>query len=223
MKNILRVLAVTAIMAVPLSAVEPASHDFRTSVPASGVLRLEVDMPASDLVIQNGPAETIEVFGRVTRAYRFHKEKARAQQIVDASSVRVDLKGSRAILRRQFGPGAKGRSAQGGNTQFRVTVRVPAGTHVEVHQKAGDVKVAGSFGDIDVKMRAGDVSISTPKRNVRELLATTSVGEVNTNLGDRMVSKQGVFPGRTHYLNEGGRSMVSVDLMAGEVDIVLTQ
>jgi hypothetical protein len=94
---------------------------------------------------------------------------------------------------------------------------------VEVHQKAGEVKVAGSFGDIDVKMRAGEVTINTPKRNVRELLASTSVGEVHTNLGDRLVSKQGVFPGRTHYLNEGGRSMVSVDLMAGEVDIVLTQ
>jgi hypothetical protein len=218
------ILSALLLTGAAFAAEQPkAVHQLAFTASVPGALRLEIDMPAVDLVIENGPEGMIGIEGTVERRVRRQKDHARAQQIVDASSVRIDVQGSRAFLRRTFDKGAQGRSAQGGKTRFRLHLRVPSGINIEMNQKAGEVTLAGSFGDIDIHLNAGEVSLRIPKRSVRELLADVKVGEVNTNLGDRIIQKEGLFAGKTHFFNEGGRFVVNVGVLAGEVDIELTR
>jgi len=220
-KSIL-VLALAAFVFTPAAFAKPkVSRNFSISAPASGVLRLVIDIPASELTIENGPAGELAALGTVTREYRKPNDIRKAQQIVDAASVRFDIQGTRAILRRQFGANAKGRRAQSHNTEFNVRVRVPRGTHLEVRQTAGQVTVKGDFGDTDIAMRAGDVSVTMPKSAIRELFARARVGDVKTDIGDRVITREGILSGATHYFLEGGRSLLSVKLTTGNVDIRL--
>jgi hypothetical protein len=218
-----------AILAALLLSPAVRADDDRRAVRQIGLLssvpdalRLQVDMPASELFIENGPPGVIEISGTVERKFRREKDRDRAQQIANATSVKVQLQGSRAFLRRDFGPEARGRSARSGDTEFRLRLKVPVGMHVEVQQRAGDVRMAGRFGDIDINMRAGAVDLRIPKAPVRELYADVKVGEVKTNLGDRIIEKEGILAGRTTYRNDAGAHRVSVALLAGEVHIELT-
>jgi hypothetical protein len=94
---------------------------------------------------------------------------------------------------------------------------------VEFETSAGEVDVAGSFGDIDIELRAGEVDVKIPRASVRELTASCRVGEVRANLGHEVVTREGLFPGRTKYFNAAGRSHVNVHVTAGEVDVTLTR
>ena len=79
------------------------------------------------------------------------------------------------------------------------------------------------FGDINVELNAGEVSLKIPKGSVRELLADVKVGELTTNLGDRIVEKQGVMAGKMHFFNESSGGVVKVGVLAGDVEIELTR
>ncbi|HVT46028.1 MAG TPA: hypothetical protein VMT00_16750 [Thermoanaerobaculia bacterium] len=224
MRNIAILFFLTTLASAASAASESlVTREFRSSVPRSGTLRLVIDLPPSEVTIGNGPSGTIEAFGTVSRAYGKAADIAVAQQIVDDSSVRIDIQGTRAIIRRHLGPAAQGRRARRTKSDFKVTLLVPEGMHVELRQKAGEVKIAGAFGNILVRMRAGDVSIAVPKRTIKELIASVRVGDVTTNLGDRIISREGFFAGKTHFFNEGGNSILDVRLTAGNVDINLTE
>jgi hypothetical protein len=185
-------------------------------------LRLVVDVPQSELIIQNGPAGTIEASGTVSREYRLEEDAPRAQAIANASSVHIDVRGTRAHVSRAFGAAAEGRRAQNSKTKFHVVVKIPRGMHVEVVQNTGAVTLDGSFGNVQVDMRAGEIQLTVPKSTVRELTAKATVGDVTTNLGDRTISKQGIFAGATHYLNQAGHSFINLNLLAGDIDIKLS-
>jgi len=72
-------------------------------------------------------------------------------------------------------------------------------------------------------MRAGEVNLRVPRAKVRELNASCRVGEVRTNLGTEVVTREGLFPGRTHFFNAAGKAHVNAHVTAGEVDVTLTQ
>lgn len=195
--------------------------DFTASV--EGALRLEMNMATNSLVIENGPPGVIEISGTVERAWGREKHRARAEEIVSDAGVRVQMKGSRAVISRNFGPKAQGRSAQSGKTEYRLKLRVPRGMHIQIDQNAGSVALAGMFGDVNVELNAGEVSLKTPKSSVRELLADVKVGELTTNLGDRLVEKEGIMAGKMHFFNEGSGGVVKVGVLAGDVKIELTR
>lgn len=225
MRQSIRAAVAVILFAAAVSAAEPQravrNIDFTASIP--GALRLQMDMPADQLVIENGPPGVIEVSGTVERAWRRAKDRARAEEIVADAGVRVQMKGSRAVISRNFGPKAKGRSAQGSKTEFRLKLRVPPGMNIQIDQTSGDITVAGIFGDIDVRLNAGEVKVKVPKRSVRELLADVKVGELTTNLGDRIVQKEGIMAGKMHFFNEGTGGVVKVGVLAGDVQIDLTR
>lgn len=221
MKNLVLALAVSLIPALA-SAQQEAKHQFRTSVPVGNALRLVVDVPQSSLLVQNGPAERIEAYGTVIREYKKDRDSARAQEIADASSVHIEVRGTRAYVTRAFGAGAEGRKAQNSKTYFQVVVRIPKGMHVEVIQNTGAVSLDGSFGNVQVDMRAGEIELKVPKATVRELVAKATVGDVTTNLGDRVIHKQGVLAGKTQYLNQAGHSFINLSVLAGDIDIQLS-
>jgi hypothetical protein len=197
-------------------------HDLRVVQPRGGILRLVVVVPVAEVSVVNGTEDSVEVTGVAKREYDDAGEIRDAQKIVDDASISIDITGSRAIVRQKLGPLA-GSWRNRRNISLALTVRIPKGMHLEVQQKGGDVTIDGEFGDIDVQLRVGNVKITTPKKNVKELSAGTKVGEVSTDIGDRVITREGVLPGTTQFFNDGGASTLHVRVRVGNVDIKLTR
>lgn len=105
---------------------------------------------------------------------------------------------------------------------FRLQLTVPEGMPIELDQRFGEVEMTGVFGDTTIEMKAGEVRINTPRRAIKELSARAHIGEVSTNLGRKVITKEGIFAGSTEYFNERGHSSLVVNLAVGEINIVLT-
>jgi hypothetical protein len=201
-------------------ATNTATHAFETATEARGVLRVILELPAGEVKIVNGPANRISIRGTATKEYRKEKEAARAQRVADATSMNVAIHGSRAVLTPQFDRRIE-RGRRDRDTVMKLEIAVPKNVHLEVRQKVGELDVDGDFGDITVGMRVGEVTIRVPKRSVRELNARTRIGEVRTNMGDRVVTREGFFPLGTEFFNEGGHALLKVALGIGEIRIDL--
>ena len=108
-------------------------------------------------------------------------------------------------------------------TGIDLLLELPPGVDVEFDTSAGEVDIAGDFGDLFVDLRAGEVDVRVPRAKVREMNASCRIGEVRTNLGTEVVTKEGILPGRTHFFNPKGKSHVNLHVTAGEVDVTLVQ
>jgi hypothetical protein len=102
-------------------------------------------------------------------------------------------------------------------------IDLPPGIDVKFETSAGEVDIAGSFGDIDVDLGAGEIDVRVPRAAVRELKASCRIGEVRTNLGTEIVTKEGILPGRTSFFNASGKTHVHLHTTVGEVDVTLTR
>lgn len=212
---------VALVLALPAVAAQTTvKHDFRSAISSEGVSGIIIDLDSADVEVTTGTTSTIETWGTIEKRYRKTTQIGAAQTAVDASEIGIRLTGPRAILEKRFGTGAATRSARA-DLVYKVHVRVPAGTNVEVRQKNGDIRILGSLGDVIVRLNSGTVSIESPKSRVKEVFARARAGKVTTNLGDRLVSSKGLFAGATHYYNAGGRGTISVMLRFGDIDIVL--
>ena len=205
----------------PLLAAD-AEHAFQNAIARGGVKRVVIDIPTGSFTIRNGSAERLALSGIASRDYDSTKERAWAQRVVDDTSVEFYVSGAEAIVRRKFGRNAQSWRAQK-FTGLDLRLELPPGIDVSFETTAGEVDVAGDFGDIDIDLTAGEVDVKVPKARVKEVSASCRVGEVRTNFGREIVSKEGVFPGRTKYFNAAGRTHVNVHVTAGEVDVTLTQ
>jgi len=157
-----------------------------------------------------------------SRDYDGPKEALWAQKVVNDTSVEIVVNGAEAIVRRKFAKNAQSFRAQK-FTGIDLRLDLPPGMDVDFDTAAGEIDMAGNFGDIDVDLRAGEVDIRTPRSRVRELNASCRVGEVRTHLGNEIVTREGLFPGKTHFFNAAGTAHVNVHVTAGEVDVTLTQ
>src|SRR5258706_500091 len=99
---------------------------------------------------------------------------------------------------------------------FAMAIEVPSGADLDVETHFGEVHLEGTFGNVDVDMNAGEIHMTTPRASVRELAASCRVGEVHANLGDKIVDREGLFPGTTHFTNpNGGKGDVRLHVTAG--------
>ena len=211
-----------ALLAALTAAAGDVEHKFQSVVPRGQVQRVLIDIPAGSFTIRNGAAGHIGVSGVASRDYDSARERAWAQKVVNDTSVEVYVSGNEAVVRRKFGRHADSWRAQK-FTGIDLRLDLPPGVDIEFDTTAGEVDVAGDFGDVTVDLRAGEVDVRLPRAKVRELNASCRVGEVRANLGTEIVSKEGLFPGRTHYFNARGKTHVNVHVTAGEVDITLVQ
>lgn len=199
-----------------------AEHSFQATAPRGKVERVVIDIPFGTFTIRNGSADRIALSGIASRDYDSAKEAKWAQEVVDDTSVEIYVNGPEAILRRKFGKKADSFRARK-FTGLDLRIELPAGVDVAFETSAGEVDLAGNYGNIDIDLRAGEVDLRIPKAAVRELKASCRVGEVRTHLGREVVTREGVFPGATKYFNAAGKNQVTVHVTAGEVDITLTQ
>lgn len=214
-------LAATLLASAPLLAAD-AEHKFQSVVPRGRVQRVVIDIPAGVFTIRNGAADRIAVSGIASRDYDSPRERAWAQRVVEDTSVEVYINGAEAVVRRKFGRNASSWRAQK-FTGIDLRLDLPPGVDVEFDTTAGEVDIAGDFGDVSVDLRAGEVDVRVPRAKVREVNASCRIGEVRTNLGTEVITREGILPGRTRFFNAAGRSHVNVHVTAGEVDVTLTQ
>jgi hypothetical protein len=220
MRNALLLSA--ALLAASAAFADDVEHKFQSVVPRGQVQRVVIDIPTGSFTIRNGAATHIGLSGVASRDYDGPRERAWAQKVVDATSVEVYVNGPEAIVRRKFGRNADNWRAQK-FTGIDLRLDLPPGVDVMFDTTAGEVDLAGDFGDVTVDLRAGEVDLRLPRARVRELNASCRIGEVRANLGTEVVSKEGILPGRTHYFNAKGKTHVNVHVTAGEVDVTLVQ
>lgn len=211
-----------ALLLAPVLVADDVEHAFKTSVPRGNVKRVVIDIPFGSFDVRNGAANTLSLSGVASRDYDGHNERIWAQRVVDDTSVEIYVSGSDAIIRRKFGRNASSWRARK-FTGIELRVDLPPGVDVEFETSAGEIELAGTFGNIDIDLRAGEVEIRVPRSTVRELRASCRIGEVRTNLGTEVVTREGILPGRTKYYNSAGKSHVDVHTTVGEVDVTLTQ
>jgi hypothetical protein len=197
-------------------------HAFQSSVPRGEIQRVVIDVPFGAFKVRNGPSNRLALSGIASRDYDGKKEKEWAQKVVDDTSVEFYVNGTSAIVKRKFGKNAQSWRAMK-FTGVDLVIELPPGVDVQFETSAGEIEMTGTFGDIDIDLRAGEVDVRIPRAGVRDLHASCRVGEVRTNLGTEIVTREGILPGRTKYFNAGGTSHVNVHVTAGEVDVTLTQ
>jgi hypothetical protein len=216
------VFAVTLLAATSVFADPDVEHKFQSVVPRGQVQRVLIDIPHGSFTIRNGAPGHIGVSGVASRDYDGQHERIWAQKVVNDTSVEVYVNGGEAIVRRKFGQNADSWRAQK-FTGIDLRLDLPAGVDIEFNTTAGEVDVNGDFGDVSIDLRAGEIDVRVPRGKVREMNASCRVGEVRTNLGTEVITKEGLLPGRTHYFNPKGTSHVNVHVTAGEVDVTLVQ
>jgi hypothetical protein len=216
------ILATTVLLLLATTAFaeRQVAHQFVSEAPGGSVRRVVIDIPAGSLKIRNGDSAMIRVSGTARRGYDDWAE--REQKIVDDTSAEVYVNRDEAIVRRRFGVNAQGWRAER-FTSFDLTIEVPRGTTLLFETSYGDVDIHGSFGDVDVALRAGGVTFTTPRAEIRDLTASSRVGAVTTNFGEEIVQRQGLLPGTTNFFNAAGQRKVHLHVTAGNVLVTLTK
>jgi hypothetical protein len=216
------IFATTALLLLATTAFaeRQVEHQFQSEAPGGGVRRVVIAIPAGSLKVRNGDSEAIRVTGTARRGYDDWPE--REQKIVDDTSAEVYVNRDEAVVRRRFGVNAQGWRAQR-FTSFDLTIEVPRGTTLIFETSYGEVDIHGSFGDVDVALRAGDLTFTAPRAEIRDLSASSRVGAVTTNFGEEIVQRQGLLPGTTNFFNAEGKRKVHLHVTAGNVLVTLTK
>jgi hypothetical protein len=218
-----KLLILAAALALATSVLaEDVEHKFQSAVARGQVQRVRIDIPFGSFTIRNGGGERIAVSGVTSRDYDGQRERIWAQKVVNDTSVEVAVSGHEAVVRRKFGRNASSWRARK-FTGLDLRVELPPGVDVEFNTSAGEVNMDGDFGDVTIDLRAGEIDLRVPRARVREMNASCRIGEVRTNLGTEVITREGILPGRTHFFNAKGKTHVNVHVTAGEVDVTLTQ
>lgn len=215
------ILAATLLVASTAGA-KDATHEFQAAVARGAVQRVVIDISAGSFTIRNGASDRLALSGVASRDYDGSKEAQWAQKVVNDTSVEFVVNGAEAIVRRKFGKNAQSWRAKK-FTGIDLRLDLPKGMDVDFNTAAGEIDMVGDFGDVDIDLRAGEVDVRIPRARVRELNASCRIGEVRTHLGNEIVTREGIFPGKTHFFNAAGTAHVNVHVTAGEVDVTLTQ
>jgi hypothetical protein len=215
------VFAATLLAATSTFAAD-VEHAYQSVVPRGTVQRVVIAIPTGSFTIRNGAATSLALSGISSRDYDTAKEKVWAQKVVNDTSVEIYVNGDEAVVRRKFGKNAQSWRAQK-FTGLDLKLNLPPGVDVEFDTTAGEVDIAGDFGDVNIDLRAGEIDVKVPKARVRELNASCRIGEVRADLGNEVVTHEGVFPGKTHHFNANGTSHVNLHVTAGEIDVALTR
>ena len=209
-----------SLAATTASAALKVQHQFQSTVGRAAVRRVIVDVPAADLTIRNGAADQLAISGTVTREPDSERSRAGEQAIVDATSVEIYVSKEEAVLRRRFG--AEAQSWRASNfSNYKLTLDLPPDVDLDILTTTGAISLDGSVGNLNIDLRAGEVTLRVPKTVVKELNASARVGEVRTRIGDEIIERQGVLPGKARYSNPNGKSVLNVHVTAGDVNVQL--
>jgi hypothetical protein len=215
-------LALAGLFTVPVMAAESVVRQVEHKLSTSGVSRVFVEFPLSSLKIRNTTGSTAFVSGTIERDFVTGRGEKKAKEILDDTDVELSMRGRSLYIRPKLGPAARGFLRSSRDSKFRLTIDLPQNVDLQIDQSVGQLDLTGSYGNVEMNMSVGDIKVRMPRDGVRELMASASIGEVRTNLGERIVTAEGFFAGSTHFINDAGRSTVKVKLRVGDADIELT-
>lgn len=222
MRHASALLSAALLLPLALTAGE-IGRDFRYEVPAAGIRLVDVDLSIAEVRVGNTASGQVELSGSIRQRFEGRDEEEWARDIVASSQVVLEAAGGVATIRRSAGPSSRSWKAKRSPAQVRATILVPPGMAVAIEQSIGEIEIDGTFGDLDVQLNIGEIDVRTPKKNIRRLSASASIGDVRADLGDRIISKEGIMAGETLYENEGGRHTLAVRTRIGEIEIKLTR
>ena len=124
---------------------------------------VHVRLSVGDLHIKRGDSARIRLEYTVKSRRESHLKDARVDFNVQGNDATVEF-----------------HAPTGGNTQFDVELEVPPTTHLDIHQKVGDLSVDSIEGDKDLNLGVGDIRISTEHAGYRLVNASTGIGDVNS-------------------------------------------
>ena len=198
------------------------SRDVNLQIARGRVQRVVVDIPAGEIHIRNGESNSIALDGEISRHFDTSNGRSRMQRILDDSEIEIAVEGEDAIIRRRFGKNARGWRAR---NLMAVDIRLdlPPDIDLDIETRFGEVTVEGTFRSVRAELSAGEIDFRAPRKTVGELNASCRVGEVHADLGDRIVTREGIFPGTTHWINNQGKGQVDLHVTAGTVRVRLTE
>lgn len=222
MRKPLLAAAVLLLASSSLFAAEEMKKDVHHAVARGSIVRVFVELPVSELTIASAASSEIDVNATIKREHMTERGERKAKEILDASNIEIAIRGKSAYIRPKFGPAARGWGRSGKSNTYKATITLPRGIDVNVDQSVGELKMAGEFGDVEINIGVGDLDLKLPKRDVKELIASATVGEIRSDLGERVVTQEGLFAGSTQFINDNGRTMVKVRIRVGDAEIELT-
>ena len=209
------------LMASVAMADSEVGRTIHKSIRAEGVKNIQVEVHVAELEIRTGPAREILISGSIRREYDGERGRERATEIVEGTDIEVLIRGDQATIREKRAASARSGTARWVSSEIDIRITVPAGSNLEVEMNVGELDIEGDFRDLDVEMNVGELSVRLPKRNVREMSASTRIGEVHADLGERTITKEGILAGRTRYVSDTGIGIVELSLDIGEIDVAL--
>lgn len=220
--RIISFLFLTLAVSLPALAADRVEREITASASGADVRTIVIEIPSSSLTINTAPQRVVRVEGKASRTYRGEHNRASAERLLEEAEITTTLRGRTLYIERDLGPRGSRFWNSPNATQFHLTLTLPAGVPVELRQNAGTIDLDGSFGDLDVRLGAGDLTLRMPRTLLGELDAGTTVGELKTDLGPRVIEKSGVMAGSTTFLNPEGSVKVRLRVRAGAIDVRLT-
>jgi hypothetical protein len=198
MKTTLFGIALLLLLLAPgLDAVQDSTcgDPFEQAFPGGGDLRLHIR--SGDIDIVGSDASAVRVLCEVGE----HHDQGKAVRI------RFDQDSERGTLRIDGGP----------KNDVRFRIEVPKHSHLYVRCPAGDLTIAGVVGNKDVRLRAGDLTISVGDPDEYATVdAWVTAGDLRASAFG--ITKGGLF--RSFHKNQaGGRHRLQATLWAGDLTL----
>lgn len=207
--------SVAAALALALPAGADDSHRVRTlttELPTAGVQRVELRLPPGSIRIEPSPDGRLRAMLDVHCAFDNERCEERAQRLVFESSRRANTLEVRV-------EGMSSLASIGLHVRGRILV--PRGTALEVDLPAGELKISGVKGDLNVDVGAGEVVIALHEGDVRSVRLGVGIGEATLSVAGRSIEGSGWLGQKVRWGEGGGASRVAVNLGVGELDVTL--
>jgi len=172
------------------------SHDEARDFAAGGMLHVRLSV--GDVRIMRGDSNKISLHYTIKSRRESHVKDARVDFEVRGSDARIEF-----------------HAPSGGNTQFDVELEVPQNTHLDVHEKVGDLTVGDIEGDKDLELGVGDIRVTVARASYHLVRASAGIGDVN---GDGYGETSG-WLGKTLKYSGDGKYELRAHVGVGDITL----
>ncbi len=214
----MRKLTTIATLALLLAVASPAvAEEVRTitqNFDASALESLYVDFPIGELKVEGTSSERImvEIVIKCTRSRSLDACIDRAEDISLESRERSD------DLNLSIEGFSKWRS-RGMNIEMKVLV--PEALDVRIDMSIGELEMKQLFGNVNVDMGIGEVSLQSSEEMVGRVSLDTGIGESSLSTHRGKSSSAGLFTREIAWTEGNGDSEIQIELGIGEISVRL--
>ena len=227
-------IALALIATVPLTAISAGPRTLTHSISAESLESIDLESGIGDVEItarEGADAISVEVL-LTPRRGGFFSSKRKAEQEVEAASLRAKVKGTRLEL------GIDPRADDDRRFEERWTIELPPTISLSLDHGVGDVIIGGVRAGIDVDSGVGDVRVDVTSGDIRidlgvgtavvralaESYASAEgaggVGDARLTVNGEKISSGG-FVGHSATWSGDGRDHIEVSVGVGDAVITL--